>query len=532
MTADRTKRFGVWASALADGLRDGFDPQDLHLEHLLYRGRKTEVYSAVGKNGQRYVVKRLCAGEQNPVNIAQLRHEYELLDELDGCGVRPVIGFSEVGGVTALILADLEGQTFHELLPRNLTLRTKLIIAERWARALAELHIRGVVHRDVNPANVLIGPDLSTVHIIDLGIAQRMNRGQTMLPFEAGIVGTIDYLAPEQSGRLNQGFDERLDLYGLGASFYEMFTGRPPFSGREALEIIHAHLTQMPQEPHEVNPDIPRHLSRLVMRLLAKNPAERYLGSLGIAADLAEMIRMLDCDATAKDGDFVFGRYDIRLRFAAGTRLYGRGEQRVVLEQAWKHVAGGKSALLTVQGVSGSGKSSLIHAMGVELWQGKAWTATGKYEIFGRDMAYDGLVQVARQLIKNIQSDQESLYKQWLDRITSSLVINGSLIADLIPELVDLVPFHERPMDLSPKEAQARIQNAFMNLFSSFSSLGKHIVVFLDDLQWADISSLELISIWAREAHPHTLIIVAYRQEDLNSASVLPIYINDWRQHC
>lgn len=530
MSESNAKNSGHGHSAGVSLRRDAFGFDDIVLEKLIHRGRKAEIYSARLRDGSPVIVKRLCPGEQTSENIAQLRHEYEILCELDGAGVRPALGFTEIGGFTALVLVDVHGINLHDFLRARPSFLRLLRVVERWARALAELHVRGIIHRDVNPANVLVSLDDERVHVIDFGIARRLSQSQSSLPFEPGFVGTLNYIAPEQTGRIQVGLDERCDIYAFGASIYEVFTGRPPFLATEALELIHSHLAKTPQKPVDLDPQIPDCLSRMMIRLLAKNPNDRYRGILGVAEDLAEIRVLYERENHEGLAGFIPGQRDLPLRLTVTEQLYGREVQLAELERIWDKVVSGASATLMIQGVSGSGKTSLINRLGFRFWHGKAFVGGGKHELFSRDLPYSGIAQVASQLIKNIQADDDHVYRRWLERLNSGLVQGAALIIDFIPELANIVGVGERPTQLSPNESKHLIQAAFLSFLAACADIGKPLVIFLDDLQWADTSSLELISLWVRGSYQHTLFIGAYRQEDLENSPVLQIFLNEWEQ--
>ena len=231
-----------------DKLLSGLLPSRIKLTTTLYRGKRTEIYQALGPDDLPLIIKRLSPGEQSAANLQQLRQEFEFLSELKGLPVRPALGIVELDGLAALVLSDIQGLTLQDYCrSQQLSIPRYIQLFILWTRAIAQLHVRGIIHRDINPQNALVTHDGNRLYLIDFGISTRLSRSQTSLPPSDAIEGTLPYIAPEQTGRTGQALDERCDLYALGASFYELLTGAPPFAGKEGIELIHAHLAQIPK---------------------------------------------------------------------------------------------------------------------------------------------------------------------------------------------------------------------------------------------------------------------------------------------
>jgi predicted ATPase/serine phosphatase RsbU (regulator of sigma subunit) len=502
----------------------------LRLERVVFRGQKSEIHAAVAPDGAPLIVKLLRRGEQSVVNLMQLRREYEFLRSLEDQAVRRARGLVEIDGVAALVLEDVAAVTLSELCQAKLSLHRRVRLAARWAKALAGIHVAGVVHRDVNPNNVLVSPADDRVYLIDFGIAVELTRSQAALPPTTIIEGTMAYLAPEQTGRTAQLIDERCDLYGLGASLYEVFTGTPPFPGKEGIELIHAHLTQQPRPLQELSPELPECLSRLVLKLLAKDPVGRYRGALGVAHDLEAVAALLERGDKTALGAFELGLVDLPLRLAIPKKLYGRENQQSRLRQEWDYVLSGGNALVLLRGPAGAGKTALLKSLASSDLYRRAHVASGKYELLGRDTPYDGIIQAALALIHGMQATSEAALRQWLGRLTAALGVNAGALTDIIPELSDLIGPQAAPPEVAPIAAKNRLEQSFLKFFCTFAEASRPLVLFLDDIQWADAASLELIRQIAEGPHGHILLVAACRDDELDAKHALALHLPAWEQ--
>lgn len=438
-----------------------------------------------------------------------------------------MIDFVEIDGRSSILLADVNGISLKQFLQLKPSLPDRLQIAQKWDHALAELHVRGIAHCDVNPTNVLIVPHHLHVFIIDLGNARYLGSNQQSQHSNMTGLQGLPYLAPELTGRTQHKIDERCDLYGFGASLYEIFTGQPPFRGATPIEMIHAHLAQTAAAPRELNAELPECLSQLILRLLAKSPADRYQGILGVAHDLNAILQLIKSDARDAFAELKLGETDRPLRLSTTNKIYGRDDEIETLANVWQQTQQDRSHFVLLQGSAGAGKTYLISELGRRCWNGHAYIASGKYDLFARDIPYYGIVQVVRQIISTLQAEKDSIYQGWLTSIRQALGTDGKLLTDLIPEFDQLLNLGETQHELTPNERKKHIQRAFLNFLATFANLGRPIVIFLDDLQWADISSLELLSLWTREAIPRTLFIASARQE---TPPYFRAFVDAWKQ--
>lgn len=500
----------------------------LRWEELIYRGRRTEIYSARTLSEQRVIVKRLSPNAQNSENIDRLRDEYEILSSLRSPRVRGVLGFAEVSGHLSLILKDLEGSTLKDYLGVGLALSQKVRVAEKWARALAEIHVEGVIHGDVTPQNILITPSDGEVYLIDFGQARQLSRSSTIPCEEASICGNLSYISPEQTGRTNLRIDERADLYSLGVCIYELFTGILPFRGSTPLEIIHAHLAHIPVPPHDLIPDLPLCLSRLVLKMLAKSPDDRYLSVLGVAHDLAAIRVMLEAQEHDTLETFRLAQRNFPLRLPALAKIYGRQDRVQQLKSIWQSIHTGTSSFVVVHGVSGSGKTTLVKEVASEVCSVNAYAASGKHELLSRDLPYYAFIQVCRQLIARIQAERAELYESWCRVVEATLTHALSVLSEVIPELSSFSHDTAPPLAVGPLEARSRLHQAFFRFFATFSSIGRPLLLFIDDLQWADSASLELLGDLAKDAQGRWLLIGTYRDDEVDNHHALTPYLLEW----
>ena len=503
-------------------------PSRIKITASLYRGKRTEIYQALGPDDLPLIIKRLNPGEQSVANLQQLRQEFEFLSELQGLPVRPALGIVELDGLAALVLSDIQGLTLQEYYrSHQLSIPRTIQLFILWTRAVAQLHVRGIIHRDINPQNTLITHDGNRLYLIDFGISTRLSRSQTSLPPSEAIEGTLPYIAPEQTGRTGHPLDERCDLYALGASFYELLTGAPPFAGKDGIELIHAHLAQRPISPHERNPEVPVDLSRLILKLLEKNPTDRYRGAIGVIRDL-EQIAARGQNA-AGSASFTLAEKDWPLRLAIPSRIYGREEEQALLLKEWQHVISGGNALVLIGGASGIGKTALIKELTRHGIRNQAFVAKGKHEELGRDRPYDAIIQASRSLLAGMHAADDDVRYSWSQDLAAALGANAALLTDMIPEMSEILGAQPAPTHVAPKEAQNRLTETFIKFFRSFAQKDRPLVLFFDDLQWSDSASLDLIADLASDtSHGHILLIGAFRPDEVDVKHPLHLLLQQW----
>ena len=407
------------------------------------------------------------------------------------------------------------------LLGRPWEIASFLRLAIGIATALAQVHQRGLIHKDIKPANVLVNSVTGQVWLMGFGIASRLPRErQAPAPPEV-IAGTLAYMAPEQTGRMNRSIDFRSDLYALGVTLYEMLTGELPFAASDPMEWVHCHIARQPAPPDERVAGIPGPLSAIVMKLLAKNAEDRYQTAAGLAVDLRKCLAEWESHRSIEP--FPLGADDVSDRLMAPEKLYGREHEIETLLGAFDRVvANGATELVLVSGYAGIGKSSVVNELQKALVPPRGLFASGKFDQYKRDIPYATLAQAFRSLVRPLLGESEAELGRWRDSLSEALGPNGQLIVNLVPEL-ELVIGKQPPVaDLPPQDAKNRFQMVFRRFLGVFAREEHPLALFLDDLQWLDAATLDLIEHLV--THPevrHLLLVGAYRDNEVGPAHPL-----------
>lgn len=475
------------------------------------------------------VIKTLRADTPSAAEVARLKHEYALIRDLDVEGIVKPLDALEVDGTIALVLEDFEGISLGKIISGGLGLERFLALAERLAGILGSLHQAGVTHRDIKPSNILVNWEKDIVKLTDFGIASEITRQHDEIYNPWVIQGTLAYISPEQTGRMNCPVDYRSDLYSLGVTFYEMLAGSVPFMSKDPMEIIHAHIARAPIPPHTHRPDIPTVVSDIVMKLLAKAPEERYQNSFGLQADLRVCLSQLY--ASNRIEPFDLARQDVSIRFIIPQMLVGREAELEALKQAFDRINAARAELMLVAGEPGIGKSALIQEIHKPIVAKRGYFLSGKYEELRRHLPYSGIIQAFQGLARQILSESEDRLKVWRQTISAALGENAKVITDAIPEMEYILGPRPNLPEMGPEETRNRFNLAFKNFVRVFADRTHPLVLFLDDLQWADPASLNLIQTIATDPElKHMLIIGAYRDNEVPSHHPLMLTLDAVRK--
>jgi tRNA A-37 threonylcarbamoyl transferase component Bud32 len=495
----------------------------------LHRGRKSVLLRAVREaDGEPVVLKALL--NPHPDDVARFRHEYEIalsLSDLDGV-VKPY-AFEQRDGESVMVMEDFGGETVRPPRKAGVGMSEFLEIALPLATTLRGIHQRDIVHKDINPNNILRNRATGVVKLTDFGLASRLSReNQTAVSLHL-LEGTLAYMSPEQTGRMNRAIDYRSDFYSLGATFYELLVGRPPFVTTDAAELVHHHIAKQAVSPHELKPDIPPVVSAIVMKLLAKTAEERYQSAHGICADLERCAAGLAADGVV--ADFVLGQSDIKDRLRIPQTLYGRAAEVDVLLEAVEGAMRGPAEFILVSGYPGIGKSSLIQEVHKPVIRQRAFFVQGKCDQYQRNVPYASVIQAFQQLIRQLLTESEARVAGWRARLAEALGANGQILVDVIPE-VELIIGKQSPVPpLGPTEARNRF-NLVMQRFVDALARPEHpLVMFIDDLQWADAASLNLVELLATDPDRKFFSIIgAYRGNEVSESHPLRLTIDRVKQ--
>ncbi|MDP2097317.1 MAG: AAA family ATPase [Methylobacter sp.] len=388
------------------------------------------------------------------------------------------------------------------------------LIAVSVTQGLAEIHSKNIIHKNINPSNLLINSDKKQVKLIDFALATRLSREYPLLKNPAHLEGALAYLSPEQTGRMNRSVDYRTDFYSLGISFYELLTGRIPFESHDKLELVHAHLAKQAVAPHLLNPEIPVCLSQLVMKLIAKQAEDRYQSAWGLQQDLQCIKQLLNHPESLQQ--FFIGQYDISDKFQLTQKLYGRELPVAILLKTFDQVIHGNSQLLLIAGYSGIGKTALVQELYKPITEKRGYFIAGKFDQLQRNTPYSALLQAMQSLLQQILTEDESVLKKWQQRLQAALGGNAQLMIEVLPMLELIIGKQPALSELPPQEAQNRFNFTFQNFIRSICDKEHVLTLFIDDLQWIDSATLKLLPLIMNDI-PYLLMIGAYRDNEVDS---------------
>ena len=486
-------------------------------ERVLCRG-----WSNDGDGDGTAVLAVLSASEHPaPAFVDQLAHEYGLKDELDGRSAARPLALVREHGRTMLLLRDPGGGPLARLLGQPMEMGRFLRFATGLSAALRHVHEHGLIHKDIKPANVLVDFATGQVWLTGFGIAARLARERQSPEPPELVAGTLAYMAPEQTGRMNRSIDSRSDLYSLGVTLYEMLTGALPFMASDPMEWVHCHIARQPVPPVERVKDVPVAVSAIVSKLLAKTAEERYQTAAGLERDLRRCLAAWE--AQHRIDTFPLGQEDLSDRLLIPEKLYGREREIETLLAAFDRVVtSGRPELVLVSGYSGIGKSSVVYELHKALVPPRGLFASGKFDQYKRDIPYATLAQAFQSLIRSLLSKSEAELAGWRDALREALDPNGRLVIDIVPELKLLIGEQPPVQELSPQQAQGRLQLVFRRFLSVFARPEHPLALFLDDLQWLDAATLDLLADLLTQADVQQLLVIgAYRDNEVDPAHPL-----------
>ncbi|WP_181919572.1 diguanylate cyclase [Alkalilimnicola ehrlichii] len=497
-------------AALASGLADY-----IVLERV-FDGERTRVYRGRAiADGKPVIVKALRDERQEREAIARFYHEYEVLTRLGSDYIVRPYSLEQVNNLPVLILEDIGGESLDRILAtRPLSVEECLQIGSKVAAGLAELHAAQLVHKDITPSNLIYNPESGRLQLIDFGLAISFTCESPLFVNPSNVPGTVAYMSPEQTGRMNRTLDYRTDLYSLGATLYALLTRRPLFPVTEPLEWFHCHIAKDPVPPAAVDPAIPASVSAVIMKLLAKTAEERYQSAKGVQADLQRCLKQLRYGKDAPS--FTPGLHDVPDKFRIPERLYGREGAVVDLLTAFEAAGRHGVAVAMLAGRLGVGKTRLLHELYKPVTARKGYFVTGKFDPVHRDVPYSALTEALSDLVRQLLTESAGRLADWREKIMAGLGANAGLIVDLIPQLAFIVGPQPGIPDLPPLESEQRFRLALLSFIRVFDLPEHPLVLVLDDLQWADPGTLGLVDLLRTRAEgKHLLLLGAYRDDEV-----------------
>ncbi|AVH62117.1 trifunctional serine/threonine-protein kinase/ATP-binding protein/sensor histidine kinase [Nostoc sp. 'Peltigera membranacea cyanobiont' N6] len=492
----------------------------------LYTGSRTVVYRGYRETDSLPVAIKLLKNPYPDFNeLLSFRNQYTIAKNLNSPLIVQTYSLQAYQNGYALVMEDFGGISLKdwEVKGRGQSLQEFLEIAIALCNTLDILYRERIIHKDIKPANILINPETKQVKLIDFSIASLLPRETQTLVNPNVLEGTLAYISPEQTGRMNRGIDYRTDFYSLGVTFYELLTGVLPFESNDPMELVHSHIAKLP--PLLGNrEEIPQVICDIVMKLMAKNAESRYQSALGLKFDLENCLHQLQVSGEIQS--FEIGQRDVCDRFIIPDKLYGREIEAETLLQAFERVSLGATEMMLVAGFSGIGKTAVVNEVHKPIVRQRGYFIKGKYDQFQRNIPFSAFVQAFRDLMGQLLTESDVELEQWKNQILETVGENGQVIIEVIPELEKIIGEQSPAVELSGTAAQNRFNLLFQKFTQVFTSAEHPLVMFLDDLQWADSASLKLMQLLMADTG-HLFIIGAYRDNEVNPAHPLMLTLSE-----
>ncbi|WNZ25110.1 AAA family ATPase [Leptolyngbya sp. NK1-12] len=538
--------------------------QGYQILETIYDGARTLVCRGYQESNQRpVIIKLLKSFYPSFAELVQFKHQYTLMQQLSLPGVIRFYSLEPYQNGFALVMEDCGGISLRDYWASKQVdqdyLTEFLQIAIALVEILDQLHRHRIIHKDIKPANILINPVTKQVKLIDFSLASQLPRETQSLVSPNVLEGTLAYLSPEQTGRMNRGIDYRTDFYSLGVTCFELLTGQLPFDSNDPMELVHCHIAKQPPTVEQLNPTIPQMISKIVGKLMAKNAEDRYQSGLGLKHDLEICLHRWQEQGTI--ATFPLGQRDIASRFSIPEKLYGREREVAKLLAAFERIARlssmqaserstlsgfdfeciqlstaqsafnpqcSHSELMLVAGFSGIGKTAVIHEIHKPILQQRGYFIKGKFDQFQRNIPLSGFVQAFRDLTEQLLTESDAQVERWKLKILKALGENAQVIVEVIPELEKILGPQPPALELPSSAAQNRFNLLFQKFIQVFTTPDHPLVIFLDDLQWADAASLKLMQLLMSDAESHHLLLIgAYRNNEVSASHPLMLTVSE-----
>ncbi|MEG5030126.1 AAA family ATPase [Microcoleus sp. AT8-B1] len=510
------------------------------INEQIYAGNRTLVYRARRSADRQPVVIKLLRNDFPRFHeLVHFRNQFVITKNLEIPGTVKAYSLETYHNHYALVMEDFGGISLNSYLAslvfaskeplEGLPINEFLPIAIQIANSLDGLYRHHVIHKDLKPANILINPVSKQVKLIDFSIASLLPRQTQEIQNPNLLEGTLPYISPEQTGRMNRGIDYRTDFYSLGVTFYELLTRQLPFQSEDPIELVHCHLAKQPIPLHHLNKSVPLVLSEIVSKLMAKNAEDRYQSAIGLKFDLETCL--YQWQETGEIASFKLGQRDLCDRFIIPEKLYGRENEVFSLLAAFDRVSAGSAEMMLVAGFSGIGKTAVVNEVHKPIVAARGYFIKGKFDQFGRSQPFSAFVQAFRDLMGQLLSETDAKVEQWKTQIMTALGENAQVIVEVIPELERIIGEQPPAPELSGSAAQNRFNRLLEKFIQLFTTKEHPLVIFLDDLQWADSASLNLIQLLTSDRDRHYLFLIgAYRDNEVSPVHPLMLTLSDIQQ--
>ncbi|MGM0418561.1 MAG: protein kinase domain-containing protein [Thermodesulfobacteriota bacterium] len=495
---------------------------------LIHYGNVSKVLKAIDtKKNRRVIIKILNEDSCTPLQVSKLRQDFEIRQHIDSECISKALKFAFYYNRPYIVMDDFGGICLNSFIKDKKTdTETFFTIAEKCLHCLDVIHQNDIIHKDIKPCNILYNPDSAELKFTDFGISTMLGFEHPSLLNPKSLEGTIAFISPEQTGRMNRFLDYRTDYYSLGITFYYLLTGTIPFNDSSPMRMVHSHLAKKPVPVFHHDQTIPEALSDIVMKLMEKNPEDRYQSIQGILYDLR--LCRSGIIKNKKLSYFTAGQKDISEKFRVPEKLYGRKNEINALKEAFWRSQDGSSEIVMVSGYSGSGKTALINEMKKEISEINLFFISGKFDQYNRKEAYSGIIQAFEKLIAEILGEPDEKIEYWKEKILEATGENTKIITNLIPRLELITGKQPDPPQYSVSEARSRFNYTFMEFIKVFARKEDPLVLFLDDMQWIDSASLGLLkSLIVNSEIKHFLIAGAYRNNETDQNHPLSIFLKD-----
>ena len=494
---------------------------------LIYENADVIIYRAIRiKNKQAVILKLLNINYLNTKQLTSYQQEYQITKNLNLDGVIKIYSIEEYKNKIIIVSEDIGGKSLKQFIGKKLlTIKEFLIFAIQITNSLHHIHAHNIIHKDINPNNIIINPTTRIIKITDFSIASRLAHENLSLQNPEQLEGTLAYISPEQTGRMNRSLDYRTDLYSLGVTFYELLTRKLPFESNDALELVHCHIAKIPISVCEVKPNIPQIISDIVTKLMAKNIEDRYQSASGVKSDLEKCFDKFEITNNLQHFTFKLAQDDFSSKLQIPQKLYGRTNQINTLLQAFERITQGACEMMLITGYAGVGKTVLVHEVYKPITEKHGYFASGKFDQFHRNIPYSAISQAFNEFCHYLLTESAEKLKKWREIILAAVAPNTQILIEIIPQLSLIVGQQEPVVKVGSQEAQNRLNLVFQNFLKAICQAEHPLILFIDDLQWADFASLNLLkNLMLEPKIKYFFIIGAYRSNEMSANH--PLMIN------